>query len=294
LEHGTYYAVQNGATQRAVFANEADYATFERMLADLVADHALELHAYCLLPDCFHLALTLTQGTVARLMQRLTARYARHVQHTPGHFFRQRYRAVLIDPDEYLLPLVRYLHELPVRRARCQRPSDHAHSSDSVYRRTRSAQWIAQVRVRGQLRRLQISYEDWMRSTAHAVDETLFTSGARTLGSDDFMRDLPRSIGMANARRRLTIEQLIHDVALALDISASDLPTRARSRDLVLARALIAWLAVEHKLGSLSDIARRFNRDVSTLSKSIAHYRKRRPELFRLDVLRHLAPLAST
>ena len=101
LERGTYYARQNGATQRMVFASDADYAVMERMLADLVADGAIELHAYCLLPEQFHLVVTLVHGTLATAMQRLTSRYARRTHHDHGHFFRHRYSAVLIDPQEF-------------------------------------------------------------------------------------------------------------------------------------------------------------------------------------------------
>jgi len=64
---------------------------------------------------------------VGRLMQRLSSQYARRVhrrQGNGGHLFQQRYHSLLIDPDAWLLKLIRYLHLIPVRSGAVRDPND--------------------------------------------------------------------------------------------------------------------------------------------------------------------------
>ena len=63
-------------------------------------------------------------------------------------------------------------------------------------------------------------------------------------------------------------------------------------RAVSLARALIGWHATQRHLASLSQVGRTLGRDASTLSRAITRYRRLHPELFRLDALRHLRPIA--
>jgi putative transposase len=114
---GTYYVVQRGSTTRPIFSQHQDYQLFERLLATALRRTGSRLHAYCWTPDAIHLALQIDSVSVGRFMQGITSRYARSIHERAaesGHFFRQRYKAILIDPNTYLLKLVRYIHHLPV------------------------------------------------------------------------------------------------------------------------------------------------------------------------------------
>jgi putative transposase len=292
VEGGSYHAAQNGATTGAVFAAPRDFMLFEKLLAEPRTRREAELHAYCLLPDYFHLALTLRRGTLAHFMQVLTSRYARTVvAGTTGHFFRQRYRATLIDADEYLLPLTRFIHYLPVRSGLATSPKDYPHSSDRHYRQGSSSTWISTQRVQALLRASRTDYAVYMAQPPSAHDSAQFDSFPQILGSDAFQAFLPRSVRLV--RPALTLERLIQDIALSLEVDVQQLSSRSRARKPALARALIGWFAVERRVATLSDVARRFNRDVSALSKGIEHHRTRQPALFNVTALRHLTPLAS-
>ena len=78
----------------------------------------MRVHAYCLMTNHVHLAIQVADVPLGRAMMRIASRYARDIQrslHTTSHFFERRYRALLVDADEYLLTLVRYIHLNPVR-----------------------------------------------------------------------------------------------------------------------------------------------------------------------------------
>src|SRR6185437_17175223 len=71
--------------------------------------------------------------------------YARRVhrrQGESGHLFQQRYQALLIDPEAYLLKLIRYLHLLPVRSGCVADPDDYELSSHRAYLGTSEVPWL--------------------------------------------------------------------------------------------------------------------------------------------------------
>ena len=87
-------------------------------LEQAVAQFGLRLHAYCLMPNHYHLLLGTPRANLSRAMGWLqttnTARFnARHRRR--GHLFQGRYKAQLVEADEYACWLVEYIHLNPVR-----------------------------------------------------------------------------------------------------------------------------------------------------------------------------------
>lgn len=113
-----YHITSRGNGRGVVFVEPAD---FERFLEQL--DHALEadqvvLYAYVLMPNHYHLLIETPRGNVTRFMQRLNTAYSlyfRYKKQRPGHCFQGRYGAKLVEGDDYLVRLTRYLHLNPVK-----------------------------------------------------------------------------------------------------------------------------------------------------------------------------------
>ena len=299
LPGGTYYVTQSSAGGTPIFGRAEDYRLFERLLAASVRRTHSTLHSFCWLPDSLHFAITIDATPIGRLMQSVAGHYARSIQQRHGqhgHFFRHRHRATLVDADEYLLPLVRYIHHLPtLLLADVRSPLDYAQSSDAVYRRSRSISWLTTRRVRRLLDAAGESYESFIAHPPATTDVQLFEHGgeedARVIGGPAFIASLPRP---ARAyRTTTTLEQIIDSVACRLGIERSHVLSASRQRDLALARALITWLATERRIAPLAEVARRLRRDPSTLSVGITRQRRRHPELFDMEVLCDLTPLVS-
>jgi putative transposase len=90
---------------------------------------------------------------------------------------------------------------------------------------------------------------------------------------------------------RMTPDQIIHDVCRMLDVTREDVLSKSRLRRLALARAVIAWHTTVRGIATLAEISRYLGRVSSTLSKTITSYRKRQPDLFKLDALSHMMPI---
>lgn len=120
-----HHVMVRGIERRALFRDDRDRADCVTRLATVVKRTGLDVLAWALLPNHFHLlvrtprrALDPRQTTLAPAMRRLLTGYAvafnRRHQRT-GHLVQNRYKSVLVEEEPYLLELVRYLHLNPVR-----------------------------------------------------------------------------------------------------------------------------------------------------------------------------------
>jgi hypothetical protein len=129
---------------------------------------------------------------------------------------------------------------------------------------------------------------------APALDEGVhFERGSdddpRVLGDRQFMADIPRH--MRVYRSSYSLDQVIDTVSTTLGVERSEVLSRSRQRRLSLARALITWYATERGVATLAEVARRLERDPSTLFVGVERYRTLRPELFNLTALPDNGPL---
>jgi len=111
----------------------------------------------------------------------------------------------------------------------------------------------------------------------------------RVLGDRQFMADIPRH--MRVHRSSYSLDQVIDTVSCTLGVERSEVLSRSRQRRLSLARALITWYATERGVATLAEVARRLERDPSTLFVGVERYRTLRPELFNLTALPDAGPL---
>jgi REP-associated tyrosine transposase len=286
---GTYYVMQAGTGKDPLFRRREDRRSFERLLAAALRRTHSTLLAYCWQPDAIHCAIRIDETPIGRLMQFATSRFAREMrvsQGEHGHFFRHRYRALLIDPDRYLLPLVRYIHHLPVQ--------DDSQSSDAAYRCAMpSPRWLDTRLVMRSIERAATSYERFFAAAPSTDEIRSFERGGdidrRVIGDATFLATLPRQA--RTYRPSATLEQVIETVACRLGVDSNEVLSGSRRREVTLARALIAWYAGERRVAPLAEVARRLRRDPSTLSVGISRYRRCRRELFDLASMHDLTPL---
>ena len=73
--------------------------------------------------------------------------YYNKKQERSGHLFQGRYKAILIDPEPYLLDLVRQIHLLPVRDGLQGDPMQHPWSSHRAYCGREKVLWLNSQRT---------------------------------------------------------------------------------------------------------------------------------------------------
>jgi putative transposase len=130
------HVIQRGNSGMVILHDEDDFWVLWSTLRDAAAKFRCAVHAYVLMPNHFHLLLTPVSGDgIGKLMQ-YTGRY--YVQHANQRYGRTgtlwdgRYRATLLDPADYLLPICRYIELNPVRAGLVQRAAAYEWSSHNA------------------------------------------------------------------------------------------------------------------------------------------------------------------
>jgi putative transposase len=114
-----YHVIARGNERVKIFHEAEDYELFLGTLNAGLERFAVNVHAYCLMPNHFHLAVQTPEGNLSRFMAWLqttfTARYNRKYRRS-GHLFQGRYRAELVEDAAYAKWLILYIHLNPIRR----------------------------------------------------------------------------------------------------------------------------------------------------------------------------------
>lgn len=114
---GAYYHIMNrGLERKNIFLNNRHRNFFLDLLAEISERFLIEIHSYCLMDNHYHLLLSTTLPNLNLAMKHLngvyTLRFNRDVKRD-GPLFRGRYKSVLVDKENYLLNVSRYIHKNP-------------------------------------------------------------------------------------------------------------------------------------------------------------------------------------
>jgi len=113
-----YHVINRGNNRQPVFFDEGDYLAFLKALGDLKERKPFELYGYCLMRNHVHLVLRPLQGNISRVVQSLlvshTQRYHRCHQ-SGGHVWQGRFKSPVIQDDDHLLTVLRYVEANPLR-----------------------------------------------------------------------------------------------------------------------------------------------------------------------------------
>jgi len=147
-----FYHVSNSSVEgQRVFPSARYYETFLEVLEETCLRLNVQVHAYTLLKDQYHLLVKTPEGNLSRFMRQVDGLYTQHYQRlrkSSGSLFRGRYKAVLIQPEDYLLPLSRFIH-LKVRKQDLEK---HQWSSYTNYvNRPKPPGWLVRDEVLAQL-----------------------------------------------------------------------------------------------------------------------------------------------
>lgn len=113
-----YHVTSRGNGRTRIFFEDEDCQRFLAQLQDCLEQYNVVLYAYVLMANHYHLLVRTRQANLGRFMQRLNTSYAlysRYKHKKPGHRLEGRYKAKLVQGDEYILTLTRYIHLNPVK-----------------------------------------------------------------------------------------------------------------------------------------------------------------------------------
>lgn len=127
------HVTQRGVNRGAIFLDDQDRHHFRRLLRGACRKHAVQVHAFVLMDNHFHLLLTSPQpGALSHAMRAVGQNYVQafNYRHARcGTLWQGRFKSCLVDTERYLLTVMRYIELNPVRAAMATSPQDYRWSS---------------------------------------------------------------------------------------------------------------------------------------------------------------------
>jgi REP element-mobilizing transposase RayT len=285
-----YYHVMNrGRGRKAVFHDERYYAAFYQGLSEAHQRFGLEIHAWCLMGNHYHLLVRTPRGNLSRAMRHVnglyTQRYNR-LKHTDGPLFRGRYKAILIDANAYLLQVSRYIHRNPIetKQPLVSKLERYPWSSYPAYIQKQTTQdWLYRNAVYGELGSPH-RYAGYRRYVENGNDKetSRFYDKQKTpaiWGDQDFVEKAcadsnrwHKEVTQGGMTEPIAMEDIVRHVAQYYQCSEQDIFQSRRGRG---SKNLPRWMAMklcqDYSGQSLANIAKRFGvGNYCTVSQTIA------------------------
>jgi len=290
---GLYHVALRGNHRQPIFLAPSDRKMLDDLVAETLARFGARVHAYCWMTNHVHLAVQVADTPLGPLVQRIAGQYARRLQQrlpTTGHLFEGRYRAVLVDADDHLLRLTRYIHLNPVRAGIVTDPVRYPWSGHRAYLGLADVPWLTTdftLRVLGaNVASARRAYARMVALGGDPEDSLEFRRGVsgdhRVLGPDRFLTQLAVKRVEARGQNgpvgqdRPSLEQLIDEASAECGVSVAAMMSASRSPALTRARCVVAERAIACGAASLSAVARRLNRSHSSLCEALERSRRRR------------------
>ena len=119
VKGGWYHITARGIERRAIFCGKSYYRHFVELIEEMSSRYCVEVYAFCLLGNHYHLIIRTPKANASRAMQWLNVSYSAWFnakRNRVGHVFQGRFNSVLIDNNgSWLLIASEYLHLNPVR-----------------------------------------------------------------------------------------------------------------------------------------------------------------------------------
>ena len=198
-----HHVIQRGNNRQAIFTIVADYQQLLGLLEENSEKFDVDIHAYVLMTNHFHLLATPQNDKgLPLLMQAVGRSYVRYFndrQTRTGSLWEGRYRSTLIETDRYLMACMAYIDLNPVRAGIVGEARDYAWSSHGLYVGLRNDRLITPHALFWDLANTpfgrEVAYADLVRAGIGADQQAALTKSALAgwaLGEPDFVADLQK------------------------------------------------------------------------------------------------------
>jgi REP element-mobilizing transposase RayT len=136
FEGAFYHAIMRGNQRQKIFKETADHEKYRQILTIYRNRYRFSLYAYVLMSNHVHLLLETGETPLSKILQGVNQSYTMYFNRTyktVGHLFQGRYKAILCDRETYLLGLLKYIHENPVRARIAETVDAYPWSSHPAY-----------------------------------------------------------------------------------------------------------------------------------------------------------------
>ena len=131
-----YHVMHRGNAGSDIFKSDKDRKKFLEYVDKAIGRYKIKIHSYCLMTNHYHFLIETPHPNLSQAIKWINVAYAIYFnrkRRRSGHLFQGRFKAVVVDADEYLKHLSRHIHLNPVRAGMVTHCKDYPWSSYPVF-----------------------------------------------------------------------------------------------------------------------------------------------------------------
>jgi REP element-mobilizing transposase RayT len=274
FEGAFYHIIVRGNQRQDIFLDETDRGQYLERLHRYRDKCGFILYAYVLMSNHVHLLIETPNDPISRIMQMINFTYTQYFNKkhgNVGHLFQGRYKSYLCDKDSYLLNLVRYIHNNPVRAGLVKDAGAYEWSSHGDYLQRMKGIVDTDKVLRLFSERPAIARRKYAEFMTEDVCDKSFSPYAayeqQIVGGERFIEEVEKRVERLERRaKRMPIRNLILAVEKETSVSFSEMVSRKRGERLRIARGILVSIAKE--IGyNMMELQWILKRDISVLSR---------------------------
>lgn len=295
LPGGFFHIICRALNREFLFDGDVERKRYVGLLEAASRRAGVKVVAWCVMSNHVHLVLEAGEEPLYRMMKRVNVGYANWKNRRDGRLgpvFGNRYKAILIDEDEHLLELIRYVHLNPVRAGVVAHPDDSdwsshrflgglkeapkwfdpsfvwSHFAESRDEAIRAYRSFVEDGVGGE-RSPTLSGDAWLDAALETVRtaRTELRVSDPILGSEDFVANVLAKLEEGDASLRLRtrearrgwrppLDAIIDLICEELDVSRAEFDEHPKRRAAARARQILARIWVQEYKSTQVELAR--------------------------------------
>lgn len=133
---GYYHVMMRGNNKEMIFSKAIEKQYFTEQLQQQIEKGLISLVAYCIMDNHVHLLIHAKLHMMSETLKFINTKFAGRYNFKydrVGHVFEDRYKSEAINTEEYLVQVIRYIHNNPLKAKMIYSPNDYQWSSYNCY-----------------------------------------------------------------------------------------------------------------------------------------------------------------
>lgn len=271
-----YHTILRGNNRQNIFFSKEDRYHLYSLFEEGILRFGYRIHAFCLMTNHIHLLIEIADIPLEKIMQNLAFRYAQwsnKKMNRVGHLFQGRYKAILVQNQNYLIDLCRYIHLNPLKANLVENLADYLWSSHRTYVGKEQLSWVTTEYILSLINKIfngTINYSIFIENFSNETDRKqifYMSEKEECVITDDIV--LKYQFSSDHRSIRLELNTIIDIVCEIMKIERSQIFSKSMRHIDSKARTLISIFTQRFSSISLRELGILFNRDASTISHAI-------------------------
>jgi len=266
FEGALYHVIVRGNNREFIFKDDNWKQKYLETIKRYKYKYGFKLYAYVLMDNHAHMLIEVNNAPLSKIMQCIqqvfTQTYNRKANRT-GHVFEQRYKAILCEKDQYLLMLIRYIHQNPLR-AGINNGLNYNWSSYIEYL-DETKNDLCDVEFPLSLFKNRLDrFVEFMNEEETEIKKVSIREFSENI---DEYKEINKDNGESTT---FDLETIVARVCAVLNLEVDQISSKTRKREIANARQLIAFIASKNPEIKQKEIAERFNINQNSVSMMLS------------------------